>query len=268
MKASLHIEAFAANGITHLSKCFCSPPFKVMNITEDKSAAELLLMVMSASPGILDGDEYDINIVLDKNSRLQLCTQAYQRLFQMKIGASQYMKVTVGEKASFVYLPHPTVPHEASIYKAITEVRLAKHATLIMGEILTCGRKLNDEVFAFSTYQNIIQIYQNDQLIIRENLLMMPALIEPSVIGQLEGYTHQASLIVIQPFISINETADTIHALLTEENDIEFGISTTHHQGLIIRILGYKAAQLHDCLNTIADIIKSMTNAPSHPENV
>ena len=54
------------------------------NITEDKTGATLQLMLMSSSPGILDGDEYKIKIELEENCSLQLHTQSYQRLFNMK----------------------------------------------------------------------------------------------------------------------------------------------------------------------------------------
>ena len=60
MKARLHIQTAVRNGITCLKQSFYTPPFKVANITEDKQAGPLHLMLMCSSPGILDGDDYQL----------------------------------------------------------------------------------------------------------------------------------------------------------------------------------------------------------------
>ena len=39
MIAKLHIETIFKNGITCLKQSYCTPPFKVANITEDKSSS-------------------------------------------------------------------------------------------------------------------------------------------------------------------------------------------------------------------------------------
>jgi len=62
MIAKLHIETISKKGITCLKQSYCTPPFKVANITEDKSSNRLQLMLMSSSPGILDDDEYELKI--------------------------------------------------------------------------------------------------------------------------------------------------------------------------------------------------------------
>ena len=74
-------------------------------------------------------------------------------------------------------------------------------------------------------------------------------------IGQLEGYSHQASLIYLKEDININEVSESINSYLVKQNDIIFGISETPINGLIVRILGQKAEQLYDCLKMIASIL-------------
>jgi urease accessory protein len=257
MKAALHIQASARNGITYLKQNYFSPPFKVANITEDKKANELQLMLMSSSPGILDGDEYDIKIEVDEHSVLQLHTQSYQRLFNMKVGATQKMEVVLNSNSSFTYLPHPTVPHEQSIFSAKNKIHLQSNCKLIWGEILTCGRKLNGEVFLLSKYHNLTEIYFNNKLVIKENLLIQPTIANPAFTGQMEGYTHQASLIMLDAALDIASAKETIAGLLSLKEGIEFGITAAHINGLIIRILGNKAEQLLDCLKEVTAKLKS-----------
>ncbi|MEO6522773.1 MAG: urease accessory protein UreD [Mucilaginibacter sp.] len=263
MRAELHIETKLRDGITYLKKSYYTPPFKLADVREDKKDNTLQLMLMSSSPGILDGDEYRIKVDLDEGCSLKLLTQSYQRLFTMKSGALQHLQINMGQGSSFCYLPHPTVPHENSNYTSKSKIYLSDNCTLIWGEILTCGRKQNGEVFIFSRYHNLTEIYLNNKLIIKENLMIKPAQINVNAMGQLENYTHQASLIYL------NETADTkllksyINTFLTEQNDITYGITETPKNGLLIRILGYKGEQLYHCLNQIAQVI-NQTKTPAY----
>jgi urease accessory protein len=195
-----------------------------MNITEDKKALPLVLMLMSSSPGILDGDEYQIDIEIKRNSTLILKTQSFQRLFDMKAGAVQKTIIHIEEGGSFSFIPHPTVPHENSIYVSRNEIHLHETSTLIWGEILTCGRKIKNEIFSFSKFQTITNIYINNRLIIRENLLMRPSIINPNNLGQLEGFTHQAGMILHLPNCNVAEIKSLIYDLLISNKKIRFGI--------------------------------------------
>jgi len=256
MKSGLHIQVAGRNGSAYLKKAFFTTPLKVMNITEDKTGESLHLMLMSSSPGILDGDEYDINIEIEKNCSLQLQTQAYQRLFNMKQGATQKMKVRLDEGASFFFLPHPSVPHEQSSFITCNDFYLSDNCYFLFGEVLTCGRKLNGELFLFSKYHSISNIYLNNKLVIKENLLMQPSFINVHGIGQLEGYTHQASLIFLCQDVDIKSIQQQLTELLLLENNIETGITSAPVNGIIIRMLGNGAEQLYDCMLRIKEVLK------------
>lgn len=257
MKAQLTIQVCVRSGITCLEQSYSTAPFKLANITEDKRSKQLQLVLMSSSPGILDGDEYKIKIEMGEGAELALHTQSYQRLFNMKTGAGQIMEVFLQKSASFIYLPHPAVPHNNSIFLSKNKIYLSDHCRLVWGEIITCGRKLNGEVFRFSKYHNITEVFINGKPVIKENLLMQPLLVNPDLIGQLEGFTHQAS------FIYVDEKADCIAAnnalyeYLSLQKEIVFGITSAPVNGLLIRLLGYKASQLYDCLHEINRILST-----------
>ena len=262
MIAQLHIQVAKRNECSYLKKAFFATPFKVMNITEDKTGNQLHLMLMSSSPGILDGDENNIKIEVEQNCSLQLHTQAYQRLFNMKAGATQQMDVHLSDGASFCYLPHPSVPHEQSIFNNSNNFYLSNNCQLIFGEILTCGRKLNGELFLFSKYHSISNIYFNHKLVIKENMLMQPSLINVYAIGQLEGYTHQASMIFLNQHAGVKNIRQLLTDLLSKEKNIEAGITAVPANGLLIRLLGNGAEQLYDCLLGIQKLLQ--TNAAAN----
>ncbi len=197
----LHIVAGYKNEGTFLKECFYKQPFKLANITENKSDGLLRLMITSSSPGILNNDHYKIEINVEENAQVHLTTQGYQRLFTMTDTASQSMNVRIGNNGSLIFLPHPNVPHAASGFSSLNNIYLSTNHHLTWSEIITCGRKLSGEEFKFTSFQNITNVYLNKKLVVRENVLLEPAKRNIHAIGQLEGYTHQSTLLFIDDSI-------------------------------------------------------------------
>ena len=172
MIAQLKIHTSGINGITFLKNCYCNTPFKIANITEDKKDTTLRLMLMSSSPGVLNADEYKIYIKLDQHCSLQLYTQSYQRLFTMKEQAKQDTELYMANDSAFCFIPHPVVPHRQSRFTTRNKFFLNENCSLIFGEVLTCRRKLNGEVFSFSKYHSVTEIFLKGKLVITAPILM------------------------------------------------------------------------------------------------
>jgi urease accessory protein len=255
LTANLHIETALGNERTILKKSFCTAPFKIADITEDKRQDKLSIMLMSSSPGILDDDEFYLEIDVAKRCNLELQTQSYQRLFQMKQGARQFLNVYMKEDSSFVYIAHPLVPHENSIFFTANKILMDESSSLTWGEVISCGRSHNGEIFKFSSYQSITEVFYKDKLVVKENILMKPTETDLRGIGQLEGYTHQASLIFIDKAKNINNKTEAVLRQLQQQENIEFGMSSLPVNGMIIRVLGYKAEQLFDLLKSISCVL-------------
>lgn len=257
MIAIVKIDTYIRNEVTHLKSAYHTAPFKVAEIREDKNQAVLELMLMSASPGILDGDCYDFEITVQEDCKLEFSTQSYQRIFTMEGSASQNMRVEVNKNGFFKYLPHPTVPHKNSNYKAINTINLEENATLIWGEILTCGRKLNAEQFEFTEFQNKTAIYKKGKLVLFENLYMNPSELNPLELGELEGFTHQASLIYFNDSMESKSVKQQIDDFLATQENLLFGTSKTNGNGLIIKILHHNSEKLFLLLKELTQIFSN-----------
>lgn len=259
MISEVRIATGVRNRHTYLKSCYCTRPFKVANIREDRLDPELRLMMMSSSPGMLDNDHYQLNIYVAENSSLVLKTQAYQRLFSMQQGARQEMSVVLAPGSSFTYLPHPLVPHINAIYSGYTQLCLAEDTRLIWGEIVTCGRKLNGEVFQFKKLHNLTEVKIGSQLVLRDNLLMEPENANLATLGWMENYTHQSSLIFFDTHqhTQWQKITDTIAGYLDSQPEILGGVSIAHKNGIMVRILGNKGEQLYECQQSIAHILAS-----------
>lgn len=117
--------------------------------------------------------------------------------------ASQVMNVHLENNASFIFLPHPIVPHKASDFSSENNIYLCKNHNLLWSEIITCVRKLSGEEFVFARLQNVTNIYLNNKLVVKENVLLEPSKRNIHIIGQLEGYTHQSALLFINDTIDM-----------------------------------------------------------------
>ncbi len=252
----LHIIAGYKNEKTFLKHAFSRQPFKLADITENKADVGLQLMITSSSPGIMDNDNYTIEMEIEAHAKVFITTQGYQRLFTMANNASQCTNVYLKNESSFCFLPHPSVPHTCSNFSSINNIYLGLHHNLVWSDIITCGRKLSGEIFKFSRYHNVTNIYLDNKLVVRENVLMEPLIRNVHMLGQLEGYTHQSTLLFINDEAGMEKISAGCFEILSPFKEITFGISMLPVNGLMIRILGHKGEQLFDCNKKMASFIR------------
>jgi urease accessory protein len=253
MISELQIKAGERNGSTYLQHSYFTRPFKVADIS-GKNATALHLVIMTASPGILDGDEYEISVELAAGTRVHLYTQSYQRIFNMQQGAKQRFSVKMGAGSSLCYLPHPSVPHEASVFESYNRITLGKECRLLWGEIITCGRKLSGEVFRCHLFQSVTEVYGDERLLFKDVTVLQPEKINASATGQWELYTHQAALYWHDETRDMTVMADLIHDMVSGEKDIAAGVSQTASGALLLRVLGLGAEQLYRIFKTVAQM--------------
>jgi urease accessory protein len=256
MKSNLQIIAGHKNGKSYLKHCYSEQPFKVANVTEEKMEDLLCLMMTSSSPGILDNDNYSMEINIEEHAKIKLVTQGYQRLFTMTNEANLLINVDVQNNGLFYYLPHPTVPHKSSNYISVSNIFLEKSHQFLWSEIITSGRKLNGEEFTFTAFRSTTNIYLEKKLCVKEVIFLEPAKINIHAIGQMEGFTHQSTLFYIDDGVDIKLIRDACLKLLSTIKEITFGISLLTVNGLVIRIMGFKGEKLFDCNNKVAALIR------------
>jgi len=265
VNSSLHIIVGRKDHRSYLKKGFCKQSFKLADITEDKSGDYLNLMIRSSSPGILDNDLHDIQIEVEEKAHLNLSTQGYQRYYTMSNGAIQYLEVKMQDYSSLCFLPHPCVPHKGSDYSSVNNIHLSANHNLTWSEIITCGRKLIGEEYLFTRYHTITNVFINGKLVVKENILLQPSTHPVHAMGQLEGFTHQSSLLYFNNSADIKKLSWECGLLLSGIRGISFGISLLPEKGLICRLLGYHAEKLFDCNNLLADCIRKFNSLASNP---
>lgn len=87
---------------------------------------------------------------------------------------------------------------------------------------------------------------------------MEPSLIDPEGLGEMQEFTHQASLIYLDEKVDIKELIPQILLLLQGQENIKLGITAAPANGLILRMLGQKAEQLFESLKLVASVLLQM----------
>ncbi len=255
----LKIVAGLKDQKTYLKDSFCGQPFKIADITEDRSDSMLRLILRSSSPGILDQDHYKGYIRVEEGAALHLTTQAYQRLYTMKGDASMEIQVALEKGASLVYLPHPVVPHRNANFRVRNQIHLKDHTRLIWSDIVTSGRKLSGESFAFTRYQNTTDIFLNGKLVVRENIWLTPEKYPLHQMGQMEEYTHQSTLIFMGPNAHLQKWKEKCLEYLTPEKEMLFGVTALPIPGLLVRMLGTGAEKMWNYHLQISQLLQDQT---------
>lgn len=258
MISELKIATGNRSGITYLQECYYTRPFKIADVGVNKADPALYLMLMTASPGMLDGDHYRISITVNEDTRMQLQTQAYQRLYNMQTGAAQQMQVRLCKGSTFSYVPHPLVPHTGASFEGHTRIDVEEDCRLVWGEIITCGRKLCGEAFRFKRLHSVTELFFRGRLLLKDNLLLEPARIPVAAPGQLEGFSHQATLICCDTGRGTAALAALAERLLEElapEPELAYGISQAAGPALVLRILGQGGEQLLGCLRKLEKVL-------------
>lgn len=252
MKNRLDIHVGFKGGRSYLKDTFFTPPFRVADICIDRSDPVCYLMIQSSSPGILDNDHYDITVRATSGSHLQLQSQSYQRLYNMKVGAQQDMRIDLEQGSRISYIQHPIVPHENSNFSARNAVHMAEECVFTYGEIVTCGRKLSGELFRFTKFQNLTTVFHNGRLILKDNILLEPSAVDIHSVGMLEGFTHQGTLMHIHTGgVELEAEAALAQATMEAEEDIVFGLSRPTPNILVLRVLGNGGEQLLSAFQAI-----------------
>lgn len=257
MQSVLRLSTRLRSGRTALNEYYATPPLKLMTLPHGADGA-LRAVQMSSSPGLLAGDTIDTDISLAEHTELQLFTQAYTRVLEMDGGgrAEQRNRITLAPHSRLTYLPHPLVLHRGSSLFQTTHIDLAEHSELIYGEILTAGRILNGEAFAFERLSSRLEIRCRGRLLSSDNIQWQPARHPPSQPGQMEGHTHQLNLYIVRTAATaaqMRALSDQIYQCLPENQptagDCLWGVSQAADQAVCLRALGGRAQTLQNLLH-------------------
>lgn len=219
-------------------------PFKIMEpFREEKDY--LKVMILSASPGIMEGNIQEQRIHVGRGTRLEVCSQSFEKIHRMKNGcARRYIRICQESDSFLYYVPQPAIPFRDSAFDNIVEVELEKESSrFIFQDILSCGRTAYGECFDYKYYNSLVQVRREGRLIYRDNTRYDPHTLCMEETGMYEGYTHLASLLLCG-LSKDSKWADKAREILEYTGEVEGGVSFLESGDAVVRILGRQAQKL------------------------
>ncbi|MCU6707410.1 urease accessory protein UreD [Paenibacillus sp. J5C_2022] len=239
-------------GKTELTACYATAPLKVAKPFREAATSGLILYVMDVSPGLLEGDHYDIAVTLERDARLVLTNQSFTKVHPSgQLTSIIEQRFTIGPDAVLEFMPEPAIPYANSRFESVTSFHLAKGAVLMFGDIWTPGRTRRGERFAFHSVSNRLEIYRGESLIGWDHFRLEPGRDVGGSLGAMEHYTHQASFWLFHEGAGLEAMLDRIRLLLPAGDELLAGASLHAHGGLVVRMLGMNVWQLQLLLNRI-----------------
>lgn len=255
LNSKINLSCKRENEKTVLGESYFDIPYKLTHYGSLQATDHLEMIMMCSSPGIMDGDILTLNIHCEANTEMKFHTQSYNKIHPMpkKKGAKQNCSFDIEKGASFMYIPHPTIPYKDSIFTATNTINITESSHLIWGDIISGGRIHSGERFEFDTYHTKTKIYLNGRLILFDNQLIDPKNQPVEDLLFFEAYTHQATLVIASPFAAeFKKELDEI--LLAQFIDSSYGFTMAADNVLMLRVMGSSGDALHDWLFNIGNM--------------
>ncbi|MDO4728352.1 MAG: urease accessory protein UreD [Bacteroidota bacterium] len=240
---------------TYLDDRYFDIPYKLTHYGNPLFTDYLEMILMSASPGIMEGDLLNLKVHCKEGAAMKFYTQSYNKIHQMPHGkpAVQTCDYQLDENAKLQYIPHPTIPYANSIFVAKNNIHLKKTSHLIWGDIISGGRIHSGERFALKSYHTQTKVFMDEKLILLDNQKIEPETQPVEDLLFFEGYTHQGTLLIISKYADdFKKELDEI--LLEQFTDSDYGFTQCTENALMIRIMSNSGDGIHDWLMNIGNM--------------
>jgi len=255
MRASrLRADFRLRDGRTALGDVCCTAPLKLAKpFPVEGHPGGVLAIVMDVSPGLMDGDRYELAWDIGPGSSLAVTTQSYAKVHPCpEGGAEQETRIFVGEGASLVYAPQPAMLYADASFRTRTRVELAPDASLLLLDTLCAGRVHYGagEAFRYRLYESEVVITRRGRVAAASRMRLAPGEQELGLPGVFESDTHVGKLYGLGPFAA-GPLAET---LLAEADRAErgarvrCGVSPLAEGGVAAVVLGASAWEVHGTL--------------------
>ena len=205
--------------------------------------------IVSSSGGILQGDKYMIDIILEKNTLAHITTQGATRVYGMNVSnAIQVINVSLDDGAYLEFIPDQIIPYKNSRFYQEINFKVHDNATMIYSEIISPGRIGMGEIFDYEIcYLKSIGKNHKDELRFIDYTKIEPKKMNLQDFGILEQKHIMATMYILAKSNDVEKIIQTLENEIKNPSEIVIGWSTmTKENGILLRIIG----------NTTRDVIR------------
>ena len=261
----LKLESEPGTGKTVIREQYCRVPLFIQRaIYLEETLPEMAYVyIISPSGGILQGDQYNIDITLSNNALAHVTTQGATRIYKMeKNYGTQIVNIKVGEGSYLEYIPDQIIPFRNSRFYQEVELSVHDSATLIYSETIVPGRVASGEKFEYDIcyIKTIARSHLGNHRFI-DIIKLEPKKEDLKSIGILGNFDVVGTIYIVTREFNVKDLQYEISEKIKEvevEERMSCGISILPtRQGIIVRILGKTAGDVN---NLIFEIVRIARN--------
>lgn len=256
--ASLRVTCRLVDGVTQVVERYHQVPLKISKTFREELSSRLWMYMVDVSPGMLDGDGYELAFQLEAGTHLVLTNQSFTKVhptpYHMATLDAHYQ---IGRDATLEYFPEPTIPYAGSRFRSTQRFDLEHGASLIYADITTPGRTHRDEKFAFTEFASAVEVYREGRLLVWDHFRLEPQRDRHTLIGAFEHYSHSGSLWLVtqRPFKAV--MADVRQLAYSKQNEnLLVGVSELQEQGFCVRVLGHNVWQIQQLFQQVWELCR------------
>ncbi|GAW92785.1 urease accessory protein UreD [Calderihabitans maritimus] len=262
----LYIRLAMKDGYTYIADSYGLIPLKIAKPFYLDSTGEIFLYVLNPTGGIVQGDRYHMDVLLEPGAQAFITSQAATKVYRMECDyASATEFFEVGEGALLEYFPEPIIPFAGARFAGEMEVKLNQGSTAFIGEVLFPGRAKRGEIFEYDFFNRKTKVFYQGEIVYYDWLDLRPKEIKPDSFGIFEGYTHYGQLMIFSNAADRN-LSDLLHVLLQNVPGIIGGASLTWKHGIIVRALSSSGIHLTRALTECWDLARRKLIGRSLPK--
>jgi urease accessory protein len=228
---------------------------------EESLPSMAYMYIISPSGGILQGDRYRMDITLKNKAHAHLTTQGATRIYRMeKNYATQMVNVDVDDGCYFEFVPDQIIPYRDSRFYQKVDLKIHDNATMVYSEIIVPGRVASRESFEYDIcYMKSLGRNQNNKLRFIDIAILEPKKNNLKLLGILGNFDVVGNMYILAKTKYILELNNEINSKLQRSTQISGGATILPgDSGLLIRMLGYNAADIRLAMYEIITITRKM----------
>ena len=246
-------------------------PYKLMKSTHD-SEGRCILPILHTAGGLVGGDLLEVDVTLEKNSKVLLTTSSAQKVYgsvgRSKINpegifSKQKNLVTILDHSHLEYFPQETIIFANGLYEQKFKVSIAETSTFLFTDLIRLGRSSSGESIQSGVFRSKLEIIRNNDLYDDWEYVDQIELSKASY-EAFSGMNYMpvfGSLIWIckKDFskLKINNLVKNIKRIFNESYD-QLSIGTIEN-GISVRFLGSSSQEARKCFFCIWKQIRSVS---------
>jgi urease accessory protein len=255
----LRLRATAgSHGRTSLAAQSFRAPYHLSKPYWDADTQTLLVQVVNATAGILEGDRLESDIAVAAGAALLVTTPSASRVFRMRGGsAACHQKYQVAAGGWLEVLPEPLVPHRACRYRQTVRIEAEPGGRMLFADLLMPGRVAHGEAWSWDRLCLDTEVVLGGELILRERFEQDgPGL---RALAELSGSGPQAcfgnALLIADGDARWRPEVAALHG-----DGVWLGVSPLHRGGWSIKFVAADSIRLRRTLHALRRIL-----APDYP---